>query len=133
VDVAKKLDGTNYNFADATNMNPKVIKPTETLDELVKAKDPRTKGVVRAMTATAQGDEVADVKSIKRGDIVQYWYYKDEATPNGTKKVRVGHTAIVLGGFVNSRCTLIGSNQGVVKEFTTTLNDADRVYAVRPK
>jgi hypothetical protein len=121
--------GQEYTVADAINMNSRVIKASEDLETLVKHGDERTKGVVAALVASGQGDEVemAQPGKLKRGDIVQYWYYSEEAG----KKVLMGHTAVVLGG--GKKVRLQGSQQGQVGEIQTGFTKVIKAYAVRPK
>jgi len=130
-DVASHVPGQGYSIADAINMNGNVIKPNENLDGLVNRGDGRTKGVVAALVASGQGVEITSVKPqvLKRGDIVQYWYY----TEASGKKVLEGHTAIVLGPGSGGRVRLQGSQKGKVGEIQSGFTKAIKVYAVRPQ
>ena len=131
INTRAKLPGKNYTIRDAINMNSKVLPEVETnddLDGLVRDEDRRTKGVVNALVATGNGKEIdisEDVSTLRRGDIVQYWYVK-----NGK---RMGHTAVVTAAEdADGKLTMKGSQQGSEETFKTTLKGSDYRYAVRP-
>jgi hypothetical protein len=121
-------------------MNSNVFKvaTNQQLDSMVRARpiwpyDGRfnpTKGVVNALVAAKAGVEIdlmgpRGISSLQRGDFVQYWYVKDGK--------RLGHAAVVVEPVgPDHKVTLKGSQEGVEGRFRTTLQGADRQYAVRP-
>jgi cell wall-associated NlpC family hydrolase len=100
------------------------------LFSLVRAGDPRIKGVVSALVDSGQGTDVTD-QSLRPGDVVQMWRGVG-TTLNGGGDVE-GHTGIVESANGNT-VTLLGAHQslGAVGEKNYNLNNW-KVWAVRPQ
>jgi RHS repeat-associated protein len=102
------------------------IKKGEDLGELVRSEDPRTKGVVYALTSSGQGIEIKPTE-VQEGDFIQYWYKK------GGKLY--GHTGQVSKVYKDGRVDLHGSHysKGGVGTLTRlNLKNKVKVYVVRP-
>lgn len=115
-------------ISDVINIQlPEHLKAGESLAKLVKSRDPRIKGVVTALVATRQGEEI-DITSVAVGDIVQYWTRKDNAI--------VGHAGIVSKVHSDGAVDLLGSHRsrgGVGVLPKVPLNKPSyTVFVVRP-
>lgn len=106
---------------------PAHLQSGDSLVKLVKNRDPRVKGVVTALVATRQGQEV-DITTAAVGDIVQYWTLKGNTA--------VGHTGIVSKVHSDGAVDLLGSHRsrgGVGILAKVSLNKPGfTVFVVRP-
>ncbi len=122
--------GGKASVRDVININPRAlaVKDNADLDRLVRAGNEMTKGVVAALVLSGQGREIkiaGSLASLRRGDVVQYWYVE-----NGARR---GHTAIVTARCdADGMITLRGSQNGKEGGFKTALGATDFRYAVRP-